>query len=276
MDKCWFVLRQTHYPAPKYTDRNMAYGEAKGPLRLGHLIPGPKAVDEVINSDAITPFPSNMHIFSTTTVNFWLSNKTEKETEAAAQGEIPIAAAAGVTVKVEAGVVFRKMMGDTWAIDRLETQIVQPTLTYLDACRKSAQVAAWIDKNKTFGSWKVYMISGLMIARGAKSERTKTSTSGAHGGAGGVGFTANIAIETSGQHADDFVWAIRLTEVSKGPFHSDLSRKPVMRGAVFAPGVNKVDVNAVFAEEGLDGDDVHVTEMFDGDKQQFLVTMDGY
>lgn len=83
-------------------------------------------------------------------------------------------------------------------------------------------------------------------------------------------------VETSGHYVNDFVWAFRLTEVSKGLFSSDPSAKVVTKGTVFAPGSDNVDVNLVLAEEGLGGDDVHALEVFKGDEQQFLVTMEGY
>lgn len=184
MEKCWFVLRQTHYAAPEYMHLSMAYGEAEGPVRLGHFIPSPKEIDQVINSGGITPFPRDMRIWPTTAVDFRFSEKAERDIETSAKGGAPIAAVAGVTVNAEAGVVFKRMMGNTWAIDRLDTQIVQPTMAYLEKCRKSTQVAAWVEKNKVLGAWKVYMISGLMIARGAKNERKETAETEEHAGGG--------------------------------------------------------------------------------------------
>jgi hypothetical protein len=184
MEKCWFILRQTHYAAPEYKYPGMAYGEAEGPVRLGHFIPSPKEIDQVINSDGITPFPRDMKIWATTAVNLRFSNKTEKDIETSAKGGAPIIAAAGMTIKAEAGLVFQRIMGNTWAIDRLDTQIVQPTMAYLEECRESTQVAEWVEKKKVLGTWKVYMVSGLMIARGAKNERKETSETEERGSGG--------------------------------------------------------------------------------------------
>lgn len=178
MEKCWFVLRQTHYPAPEYKFPGMAFGEAEGPLRLGHFISSPKAIDGVINAGGIVPFPRGMRIWCTKAVDFRFSHKTEKGIELSGKAGAPIAAAAGVTINAEAGVVFKRTMGEGWIIDRLETQIVQPTLSYIEQCHQSSEVSAWVQKNKTLGAWKMYMISGLMIARGAKKERSQETEIG--------------------------------------------------------------------------------------------------
>ncbi|EHK17751.1 uncharacterized protein TRIVIDRAFT_160754 [Trichoderma virens Gv29-8] len=279
MDKCWFVLRQTHYPAPEYKHPGMAFGAAEGPICLGHFIPSPKQIDSVINSDSITPFPRSMRIWPTTAVDFRLSNNTTKGVQASAGVSAPIAAATGMTANAEAGVVFRKMMGDTWAIDRLDTQIVQPTMAYLEQCRSSAQIAAWVEKNKLLGSWKIYMISGLIIARGAKYER-KEGTEAEQNGRGTAEAKIKHAdtkkIDIAGRYLNDFVWAIRLTEVSKILFGSDLSQKVVRKGTVFAPGSDNVDVMAVMAKEGLEGGDIHALEVSNRGQQEFLIAINKY
>ena len=83
-------------------------------------------------------------------------------------------------------------------------------------------------------------------------------------------------LETSGKNVTDFVWAIRLSKVSKSLFRSDLSQRIFTKGTTFEQDSNKVDVKAVLAEEGLDGEDVHTMEVFIGGEQQFLITMDRY
>ncbi|KAK3319882.1 hypothetical protein B0T19DRAFT_433244 [Cercophora scortea] len=293
MDKCWFVFRQPHYPAPVYKLPGMAHGKAEGPLLLGHLIPGPRKVDEVINSGGIVPFPRDMRIYPTKTADFRLSDTAESEVESSAKGSAPIAAAAGVNVSADAGTVFRRMMGYTWEVDHLETQIVQPTLAYLEDCRQSPDIKAWIEHNKTFliGTWTVYMISGLMIARGAKNKRKETSeTEQNMGGSADVSGVASIEgkvkhgtkkeLEISGVHTDDFVWAIRLTEVSKNVFRSTLAYEALTQGATLAPSLEKVDIDAILADEGLhlgDGGDVRPVEVVkETGEQLFLIGIDGH
>jgi hypothetical protein len=91
-----------------------------------------------------------------------------------------------------------------------------------------------------------------------------------------VKYTDKKEVETSGHQMTDFVWAIRLSEVSKGFFSSEMSQKVVTKGTVLAPSSDKVDIKAVLTEEGLGWEDVQTLEVFKGVEQQFLVTMDGY
>ncbi|KAL7964857.1 hypothetical protein HDV63DRAFT_388956, partial [Trichoderma sp. SZMC 28014] len=280
MDKCWFVLRQTNYPAPEYKHSGMAFGIAEGPVRLGHFISGPKEIDNVINSDDITPFPRDMRIWLTKTVDFRYSIKDVEDVQASAVASAPNTA--GMTANVEAGVVFRKLMGDTWSIDQLDTQIVQPTMTYLEQCRTSDQVAAWIEKNKLLGFWKIYMISGLMIARGAKYQRNEVAAMEQKGG-GGADLLGEITIEAKAKHADkkevgitgrhinDFVWAIRLTEVSKSFFKSHFSQSVVKKGTVFAPSSDEVDIDAILTKEGIIRGSLYPFKMSNGDGEEYLV-----
>lgn len=92
-------------------------------------------------------------------------------------------------------------------------------------------------------------------------------------------YTDKKEVETSaGRHLTDFVWAVRLTEVSTSLFSSDLSQKVVTKGTVFAPDSSNIDakaVKAVFAEEGWGREGVDALEVSKGVEQQFLVTIDG-
>ncbi|KAK0641771.1 hypothetical protein B0T16DRAFT_420504 [Cercophora newfieldiana] len=290
MDKCWFVLRQTHYTAPVYASPSMAFGKAEGPLRLGHVLPGPRSVDNIINTGGILDFHKDMRITKKNTVNFRYSSQAEQAAEVNAEGGFSIAAAAGVMVNVDAGAMFRQIMGNNWQIDRLETQIMQPTLAYIEKCRTSTEVASWIATHKMLGAWKLYIITGLMIARGARNERTEWSERGANAGTGadlpGVAtgkLSARHATtkdtEVSGEHEDDFVWAIRLSLVSKGILSNAVEVEPYTEGAVLAPSPENVDAKTVLAKEGLLGNDVHTIEVLQVDsvesEQQFFVTIDG-
>ncbi|ETS77446.1 hypothetical protein PFICI_11320 [Pestalotiopsis fici W106-1] len=288
MEKCWFVLRQTHYPAPEYKHESMAFGEAEGPVRLGHFIPGPKKIDNVINTGGVFPFPRDMRILRTEIADFCFSNRTEKGLELSGNASVPIASAIGMSIKAEAGVAFTRIMGSEWTVDHMETYIVQPTIHYLEQCRQSSELKAWIDKNKTLGAWKIYMISGLMVARGATRERHSTAKAQQGAGPGlDVPTSATLEVTTkvkdereatiTGQFKTDFVWAYRLSEVSTGIFDSDLSVKTVKPrgklGSVMAPRPDDVDIVSVLAQEGLQ--DAQMFEIWNGTEQQFFVTIDG-
>lgn len=85
---------------------------------------------------------------------------------------------------------------------------------------------------------------------------------------------ARDEVETSARHITDFVWAVRLTEVSKRLVSSDLSQKVVTKGTVFAPGPAEVDLLAALREEGLDGQDMNPIEVFSDGNQQVFLTME--
>ncbi|KAK8852076.1 hypothetical protein PGQ11_014555 [Apiospora arundinis] len=288
MEKCWFVLRQRHYPAPVYAHPGMAHGFAVGPIRLGHFVAGPKQLDQVLNpgDDDVAPFPKDMRIWATETAQFRLSREEGHVYDNGAGANVPFAAAVGVSVGAEAGAVFRKMMGEDWEIDALETQIVQPTAAYLEkCCGRDGRVAEWVERHKLLGAWKVYMISGIIVARGAKFARTNTNEVGVNVGGGvdligAAGAKINIEnrkeneVKISGQSMNDFVWAVRLTEVSKSLFRSEISQRTTIKGAVFASGPKKFDVAKVLAETGLVGVNVHDVEVLHGEDLEHLIALD--
>ncbi|KAK4151209.1 hypothetical protein C8A00DRAFT_36149 [Chaetomidium leptoderma] len=293
MDKCWFALRYTHYTAPKYESPGMAYGEAEGPLRLGHLLPGPRAVDNIINASGVLSFPKDMRITKSDTVNFCYARRVERTIEGSAAAEAPITAAAGLKIAVDAGAIFRTFMGNTWSIDRLETQIMQPTSAYVKNCLESPEVASWIDAHKKLGAWKVYMITGLMIARGARNEMVESTEKGGQAGGGvdasglakaELGFHAARKEETevSGEHQGDFVWAFRLSRVASGYFSERVHVEPYKEGAVLAQS-DRTTANAILSEEGLLhvlGNDMRVLEAYSGEgdnlEQHFFVSTGGF
>ncbi|KAK6208525.1 hypothetical protein QIS74_12043 [Colletotrichum tabaci] len=267
----------------------MAYGVAKGPLKLGHLLPGPRAVDNIINTGGVLPFPMDMRITKSNTLNLRYARRAEQMNEANAAIGAPLAQAAGLTAGVDAGTLFRQLMGDTWNIERLETQIVQPTFAYVEMCRTTPELASWVDRHKKLGAWTVYIVTGLMIARGAKNERTEEREREMHAGAdidvanaarskANARHTYNEGTEVSGEHLDDFVWAIRLSRVSRGHFSNALEVEPHTDGAVLAPSDEKIDVNAILAGEGLLDDDLHTLHMLtvnsDGSEELIFVTID--
>ncbi|KAK1831857.1 hypothetical protein QBC39DRAFT_306108 [Podospora conica] len=306
MDKCWFVLGQTHYTAPVYDFHpSMAFGRAQGPLRLGHLLPGPKSVDSIINTDGVLDFPKDMRITKKNTANFRFSRQVDHDVGVDTNLKLPTCTA--TPVAADTGVLFNKVMGETWDIERLETQITQPTQAYIQKCLQTPEVASWVARNKSLGAWKAYIVTGLMIAHGAvKQERTESSGKGANAGVGadvtGVA-TAKISAKcgtktqtkVSGENYDneDFVWAIRLSLVSdRGIFGNLLSWRgtqytelePYTLGAALSSRSDTVDAADFLGKlrEKLElGDGVRSVEAFEVEDdseepvQQFFVTIDG-
>lgn len=84
-----------------------------------------------------------------------------------AKAEAPIVAMIpGVEAGAGAGTNYINVVNDSWEYDRLEEYVVQPTRSYIQRCLETEEVTDYIRRNKKLGGWKVYMITGIMVARG--------------------------------------------------------------------------------------------------------------
>lgn len=172
MDKCWFVLRQSHYPPPRNQDCEDGSVKQSGPLCLGHFVSDLKHLDQVINSDGPVHIPLEVPMFETQAANFEWESTKEKGLDFSANASVPVAAAAGLTAKAELGVVFKRNVQRYWEFERLETSIIQPNRSYIASCLASAPLAEFVGKRPTALPWSLYMITGLIIARGKSNSRT--------------------------------------------------------------------------------------------------------
>ncbi|PHH68807.1 hypothetical protein CDD82_261 [Ophiocordyceps australis] len=131
MEKCWFVLSQSHYPPPEEADQNGALKHV-GPLCLGHFIKDVKHLDAVINTSGPEPFPLDMPVYRTAPIEFeWESNQ-EDAFKISADADVPVAAAHGIHAKASLGLVLKKTARSSWQIKKLKTLIVQPTRAYVN------------------------------------------------------------------------------------------------------------------------------------------------
>lgn len=95
-----------------------------------------------------------------------------------------------------------------------------------------------------------------------------------------VGIKANVEnkkekeINITGQSMNDFVWAVRLTEVSKSLFRSNISQKTTTKGTVFASGPKKLDMTELLASAGLAVETVHDLEVLQGEDPEHLIAID--
>jgi hypothetical protein len=171
MDKCWFVLNQTHYPPP---DEN----NANGPLCLGHLIHDLRRLDHVLNPDGPLPLPRNMSIHRTKKFDLEWADQDNKELELGTHAGAPLLETAGmVSVSGHVGVAFQNSVQHHCAFAELETWIIQPTATYVEDSLKDEAVARSLPYMDRLLSRRQFMITGLMIARGAKGDKSATSGS---------------------------------------------------------------------------------------------------
>ncbi|RAH79508.1 hypothetical protein BO86DRAFT_411496 [Aspergillus japonicus CBS 114.51] len=278
--KCWFVLQQTHYPPPD-TSRT---GKPRGPICLGHLIPSLKRLDEVINRHGPLDLPLDMPIYTTKATDLtWAMDKSEGIDVSASVG-VPIAAAAGLTAQLGAGVAFKRTVKKYWEFESLDTLITQPTREYVEESVEDDEVRQYLE-SRLLSSSSVFMITGIMIARGARVTASNDGKRALHAepGVSGIaglaeaGFDGSLATEThlsnTAQQATDFVWAVRLAKISKGVVDRRWSHRTFSRGATFGVEQDK-DVKRqlvdALKEEGVHG--LNVQHVDEGD-EVFIVNM---
>ncbi|CAM1505023.1 Fc.00g106600.m01.CDS01 [Cosmosporella sp. VM-42] len=276
MEKCWFVLPQTHYPPPQEDGDRQS-----GPLCLGHFIQDLRHLDQVINSSP-EPFPLDMPIYRTPPVEFaWERNK-ERGFEVNAQGQVQIAAAP-VTAKASFGTSLKKTVQEYWQIQQLETMILQPSRTYISRSLASVPVAEFL-KQKRGLNWSVFVITGLKIARGNSSSKKVHGNERSFDGGPGVGIAGvaeaslegkvssatSVSVET--QYSNDFIWAVRLSKITKGLFDKTWSQKTFSKGATFDMTVRKdlQDVENILREEGLPSTEILSLDS-DDDSEEIII-----
>jgi hypothetical protein len=175
MEKCWFVLKQSHYPPPDLPENGV--GIANGAICLGHIIPDSKNLDGVLNrnEDGIkfTPAVKIYH-----TESWGLDGKRDEGMEAggSANATAPIGGAVPVTAEQHMKLAFERTEKDHKEFDILDRYIIQINRKFIGGILEDEEVAAHIERTKGVkllgigGQWSVYMITGIIIARGAKGE----------------------------------------------------------------------------------------------------------
>lgn len=167
MEKVWFKLRHTHNPAPDATTLGTA--NETGSILLGHFIPDLNHLDQVINRGSIKPFPGDMQIWPSQTIKFKWNASRFKQIDASGYANAPAAAAAGLEIQATASVVFRQSVENFAEFESLECYIVNPVKSYINGYLENGPVADYVKPEKTLGTWKLFIITGIMIARGAKT-----------------------------------------------------------------------------------------------------------
>ncbi|UQC87828.1 uncharacterized protein CLUP02_13349 [Colletotrichum lupini] len=257
MIKYWFVLDQTHYEAPVYVDET--YREACGTLLLGHIIPGIKSLDQVINRDELPGFPRTFRVQRSTQSNVSWSRSTQLDGSAGASAGAPALA----------------------GFDQLETQAIAPTTNYIQDCIRAPQVAAYVKQRKTLGSWKLYMITGIKIGKGAKLEhRDCQGKSGGSNPGIDIADAFNVGIEgqysrltetsVTAQYDDAFIWAVRLLEISGSWFHSSIGLEAVTTGTTLGLDKTQATAEATALAAGLDNYCV-ISSDHPGDDEEILL-----
>ncbi|KAF3904695.1 hypothetical protein ABW21_db0209026 [Orbilia brochopaga] len=224
MEKCWFILRHTHYPPP--VDR-------VGPIQLGHIIPNFKSLDQVINAESgPLEFSRGMTSFKTTQGNFTWDSSSSSNADVSVSTLVPVDASGLVSAGGQMGFALKRSIKNFWAFDKVEREIIQPTIRYIENSLHGEEVERYILERKGLaGRWEVFMITGLAIARGAKGSEQLGEGKAVHGGpnvglAAILNVGADVSLErekissSSFEAATDFVWAIRLMRIYKSVFRS--------------------------------------------------------
>jgi hypothetical protein len=182
--KCWFVLKQTHYPPPVIPKNGTGRVSESGPICLGHLIPDLKHLDNIINRHGPLDISPDMPIYPTKALELtWEVNKSSGVNIFGGAG-VPVAAAAGMTIKLDARVAFKRTIKNFWEFASLDTFIFQPTSEYVEDSVEDDDVAAYLEKRGLFRPPTLFMITGIIVARGTKSKTLEVRKRHIHGGLG--------------------------------------------------------------------------------------------
>ncbi|KAF2191739.1 hypothetical protein K469DRAFT_804532 [Zopfia rhizophila CBS 207.26] len=233
MEKCWFVLKQSHYPPPDLPENGI--GIANGAICLGHIIPDSKNLDGVINrsEDGIKFTPAAWKL------------------EGAANASAPIGGAVTVTAEQHTKLAFERTEKDHKEFGTLDRYIIQVNRKFIGGILEDKEVATHIERTKGVkllgigGQWSVYMITGITVARGAKGEsaesrkfeaNTSTDVNVTDAASGGLAanFASNKSTSMLAQKSSDFVWAVRLVKIWKDATKKDWDFRTVSKGATFS------------------------------------------
>ncbi|KAM0550338.1 hypothetical protein ACHAPJ_009009 [Fusarium lateritium] len=285
MDKCWFVLTQTHYHPPQESDKNGAFKQT-GPLCLGHFIKNLKHFDHVINTDGPEPFPLDMPVYRTGPIELKWESTQEGGFDATIGSDVPIAAGPGIYAKASLGFAVKKTVGHSWQIEQLETLTVEPTRAYINRSLGGEQIAEFLEDNKFGPTWSIFIITGLKIVRGNSTQETSHGREkGINGGPGvGVAGIAEVSVEgsfssttstsTAANHTHDFVWAVRLSKITKGLFDNKWSKKAYSKGATFDMKESETDIQSILSGEGLTTTEVLTVEADEAGLDHIVVPVD--
>ncbi|KAI1086292.1 hypothetical protein F5B19DRAFT_170092 [Rostrohypoxylon terebratum] len=228
--KSWWILPpSTRFNPPSLPgDEDDGIGQAKGSMCPGHFIPAKsRQWNKILNRTGPLPYPPEMPVNHD---ERWdMSWKLEKERGfgLSAKVKAPTAEMIGLAVDANAEAAFKTSVTNYINFDKLDAYTIQPWDSYIADSLNNEEIDSYIRGNKSIlGSWEVYMVSGIVVARGASMNQDITQTSFVDTG-GAVGSTAVAQASAGGKLAkrqhntvsvsrmSDFVWAIQIARVYK-------------------------------------------------------------
>ncbi|KAE9374914.1 hypothetical protein N431DRAFT_557113 [Stipitochalara longipes BDJ] len=138
----------------------------------------------------------------------------------------------------------------TWKFDQLDCEVMVPRLADVQSAINRDEVIAQINRKRLDFRRRLYMITGVRVARGARlqQQNEKASSGGAKVGVSLAGLTAlpvkfgpgaNLSRAASDNYsfetASDFVFAYRVCEIHYG---KDVYAKPYNKGETFGMGAD--------------------------------------
>ncbi|KAL7924539.1 hypothetical protein ACQKWADRAFT_331439 [Trichoderma austrokoningii] len=233
MEKCWFVLKQSDYPPPEFPESGI--GTTTGAICLGHIIPAVKELDGVINrnQDGIELTPA-VPVYHTKYLGLDWKRETALKAGLDAGVTAPLGAGTPASTELRIKHIFAETEENHKEFDALDRYIIQVDRQFIGSILDDEVVKEHIQRTKRRlgGQWSVFMITGIMVARGAKGEfgESKTfeamaSTKANVADAASVDVTASVekrnVVSLFMQKASDFVWAVKFTKIWKGVLDKD-------------------------------------------------------
>lgn len=183
MEKCWFVLKQSHYPPPDLPKSGI--GMANGAISLGHIIPDSINLDDVINrSEECIKFTPTVKIHHTASWGVDWKRDTGLEAALSANVKASIGAEVPVLAEQQIKLAFEHTEKNHKEFGTLDRYIIQVDRKFIRGILEDKVVNDHIKRTKRVrllgvgGQWSVFMITGIIVARGAKGESGENETLG--------------------------------------------------------------------------------------------------
>lgn len=152
-----------------------------GPICLGHLIPDLRHLDNVINRQGPLDILPDMPIYSTKAWDLTWDMKESSGARVSGNAGVPLAVATGITIGLDASTAFKQTTQNYWEFTSLDTFIIQPTSEYIEDSVEDDEVVSYHKRRPSFSSSTLFMITGIIVARGAKKASSASLIRDVHG-----------------------------------------------------------------------------------------------
>lgn len=88
------------------------------------------------------------------------------------------------------------------------------------------------------------------------------------------GLSSVTTTSTAATHTHDFVWAVRVSKITKGLFDKKWSQKTYSKGATFDMKQSETDIQRILSGEGLASSEILTIEASEAGLEQIVVPVD--